>query len=289
MNYPEIMEFESNESLSGLAALQPDITYSTVDGKALKLTLITPWRPEGEIKRHPLVVFVQGSAWTTPDINYEIPQLAQLARDGYVVATIVHRSSLDGCAFPAYLVDTKAAIRFLRAHAEEYGIDPEKVCIYGTSSGGNTALLVGVTGDFPAFKSGENAEYSDAVQCVVECFGPTELKDMIDPDNFDAHNGGDDILDGLAGGGDKRELLSRMSPTTYVQEGGKYPPFLIAHGDADPMVPYEQGTLMFHRLIDVGANARMIRVKGAPHEGPFWSPALVDEIFGFIKGTLKNA
>jgi len=219
-------------------------------------------------------------------MDYEIPQLAQLAREGYVVATITHRSSIEGAAFPAYLADTKTAIRFLRAHTDEYAVDPARVCVYGTSSGGNTALLVGVTGDDPAFKSDEYAEFSDAVTCVAECFGPTDLTKMIDTSEYDPHSEGAAIFNGLSGDNEINDVLRRMSPVNYVEDGKKYPPTLIIHGDADPVVPYEQGVLMFHRLVDAGAEAEMIRVKDAPHEGPFWSPALVDAIFAFIKGHI---
>lgn len=284
MKYPEIREFESNPTLGGQAELKRDVVYSAAGGEKTKMTLILPWGASApEHPRYPLVVFVQGSAWTFPNMDYEIPQLGELAREGYVVATITHRSSIEGAAFPAYLVDTKTAIRFLRAHADEYAIDPARVCIYGTSSGGNTALLVGVTGDDPTFKSDEYAGFSDAVTCVAECFGPTDLTKMIDTSKYDPDSEGAAIFNGLAGGGEISDVLRRMSPIEYVKSGKNYPPTLVIHGDADPVVPYEQGVLMFHRLIDAGAEAEMIRVKGAPHEGPFWSPALVDAIFAFIK------
>ncbi len=287
MKYPEIREFESNPNLAGLAELKRDVVYSAAGGEKTKMTLILPWGASApEHPKYPLVVFVQGSAWTSPNTDYEIPQLSQLAREGYVVATITHRSSLDGAAFPAYLVDTKTAIRFLRVHADEYAIDPKRVCVYGTSSGGNTALLVGVTGDDPAFKSDEYADFSDAVSCVAECFGPTDLTEMIDVREAKPDSEGAAIFNGLVGGGEIQDVLRRMSPVNYVRDGKAYPPTLIIHGDADPVVPYEQGTLMFHRLVDAGAAVEMIRVKGAPHEGPFWSPALVDAIFAFIKSHL---
>lgn len=284
MNYPEIKIFEYNPSMAGMARLVPNVKYSEVNG-GLYMTLIVPWGMQAGGK-YPLVVFVQGSSWTTPDINYEIPQLSQLARQGYVVATIVHRSAVEGNPWPAYLVDTKCAIRFLRAHAAEYGIDPERVCIYGTSSGGNTALLVGVTGDDDRFRSTEYAEQSDAVKVVVDCFGPADLPKMIDLDPEKASEGGKALIYGLAGEREPEELLELMSPVNYVEAGKKYPPFMLLNGDADNVVPYEQSEIMFRKLIDCGCEARLIRVKGAEHEGNFWSPALVDEIFGFIKERL---
>ena len=178
MGERNITYFDSNPDLIGMADLYPDITYSTAQGQELKLTLLTPWRDrdhESAPPRHPLIVFVQGSAWTFPNVNYEIPQLAAWARAGYVVATVTHRNRLEGHPFPAFLEDVKTSIRFLRKNADTYGLDPHRVCIWGTSSGGNTALLVGLTGNDPAFKTQEYPEESDGVQLVIDCFGPTDM------------------------------------------------------------------------------------------------------------------
>jgi acetyl esterase/lipase len=287
MIYPEIKVIGNNPALEGMARVVPDIVYSTATGSDLKLTLMLPWsREDGAAPALPLVLFVQGSAWTHPDIYFEIPQLCQLARDGYAVATIEHRNSLDGNPFPAYLQDTKTAIRFLRANAAEYGIDPRRVCIYGTSSGGNTALLVGVTGDDERFKTDEYREFSDAVQLVAECFGPANLTAMVDMASKEAEDNWGELFGALAGKNEMADVFKWMSPVEYLRPGAKYPPFLIMHGDADALVPYEQSVEMYHRLIDCGADARMICVKGAPHEGSFWSRELIADIYGFIQQKL---
>ncbi len=284
MNYPEIKEFRYNPTQKGFARLMPGIRYSEING-GLNMTIIMPWgEPKG--RKLPLVVFVQGSAWTFPDVNYEIPQLSQLARQGYVVATIEHRSAVEGNAWPAYLQDTKCAIRFLRAHCEEYGIDPERVCIYGTSSGGNTSLLVGVTGDYEEFKTDEYADQSDAVQLAVECFGPSDLPKMINLDPETASDWGKKLMYGLAGESTPEEVIRRMSPVNYLEKGKAYPPFLLLQGDNDFVVPYDQTLEMFHSLIDCGADASMVRVTGGEHEGNFWSDELLQYVFSYIKERL---
>ena len=104
------------------------------------------------------------------------------------MATVGHRSCLDGYQAPAFLVDVKTAIRFLRVHAKDYSIDPECVAIRGTSSGGNTALLVGLTAGDKRFFTDEYACESDAVQCVVDCFGHTDLEAMADEDYIEFHD-----------------------------------------------------------------------------------------------------
>ena len=285
MGYPEIRHVPNNPSLEGMAQVAQNIVYSSATGKEITLTLLTPWGAKERGERLPLIVFVQGSAWTFPDIGYELAQLGWYAQNGYAVATVTHRNCLEGHPFPAYLEDVKTAIRFLRGRAEEYCIDKERVCIWGTSSGGNTALLVGLTGGDPAFKTGEYPEESDAVQLVVECFGPTDLVRMLEgmrPDDMPVH----DIFYALAGGRELREVLWEMSPVNHLKPGVKYPPFLLIHGDADELVPYDQMTLMLHALSDQGADVRAVCVDGAPHEGSFWSRELYDIILSYIKEKL---
>ena len=285
MRNPEIRHISSNPNLTGLAEVTPDIVYSTAAGVDVKLALLLPWGAVERGDRLPLVVFVQGSAWTFPNIGYEIPQLSRYAQEGYAVATLTHRNCLEGHPFPAYLKDAKAAIRFLRANAEKYAIDRERVCIFGTSSGGNTALLVALTGDDPAFRTDEYAGESDKVQLMIECFGPTDLAAMVS-----AGAGQDEsfaeIFRGLAGSRPLPEVLHEMSPVNRVAAGAKYPPMLLIHGDADELVPYDQMTKMYRVLLESGADARAICVDGAPHEGSFWSRELHDIILGFIREKL---
>lgn len=295
MSYPPIETFKSNPSLEGMARMCPDIVYSTATGEELKLALLLPWancyQPESA-PRCPLIVFVQGSAWTFPDIYSEIPQLSEYARNGYVVATVTHRNAMEGHPYPAFLQDVKTAIRFLRANADKYCIDPERVLIWGTSSGGNTAMLVGLTQDDPQFKTEEYADQSDAVNAVVQCFGPTDIRDMytyyqsaFPGKDFDTK---DNVFYGLCGGkpSEHFEIADAMSPTCYIEKCEKIPPFLMLQGDADPVVPYDQCLKMYHMLCDAGADVRMIRVEGAPHERSFWSRELLDEISAYIRGKI---
>jgi acetyl esterase/lipase len=203
------------------------------------MQIIMPWH-EGEkptVKR-PTIVFVQGSAWKFPNVYTEIPQLSWFARKfGYVIATVTHRSCLDGHAFPGFLQDVKTAIRFLRAHADEYGVDVDRIGIWGTSSGANTALMVGLTGDDPQFETDDWAGESSAVKAVVDCFGPPDVVRMNTDDYPDILNDNKDVFLTLGGGEDTwREKLALVSPIRYVKPGLTLPPFLLLHGDADELV-----------------------------------------------------
>ncbi len=277
-----IISMPYNPALSGLARLVPDVVFS--EKHHLKLTLITPWNEDG---KYPLIVFIQGSAWQFPDINYEIPQLSKFAQAGYVVATVTHRNCMDGHPFPAFLQDVKTAIRFLRANAAQYHIDPARVCAFGTSSGGNTALLLGLTGDDARYKTEEYKDESDAVRLVVECFGPTDMLKMGGGEP-PKEGEGNDLVTALVGGKvlEHLDVLTAMSPALICKKGAQYPPMLIIHGDADDVVPYAQGVEMYEKLKALGQDARMVRIVGAPHEHSFWSAALHAHILDYINEKL---
>lgn len=288
--------FESipnNPALDGLASVIPDIVYSHAGGKEIRLTLIVPQtvsRTPENPRKYPCIVFVQGSAWTFPDITYELPQMSEFARNGMIVAMVTHRSALDGFKAPAFLEDVKTAIRFLRANAETYKIDADHIGIWGTSSGGNTALLVGLTGDDPVYQTDEYTGFSDKVKTVVECFGPADVPALFEVLKGRADQNSDDhaLLDGLLGE-DPAEQQTRMqliNPAKMVVKGKDYPPFLLIHGDKDPLVPYSQSEEMAVRLAEADIPTRLIKVEGAEHEGTFWSKKLFERIADYLKQTL---
>lgn len=284
----EIRYIKNNPSLKGMAEMVPNVVFSTAQGVELKLQIFKPWTQEGnEQVQYPLIVFVQGSAWTFPNVNYEIPQLAQFAREGYVVATLTHRNCLEGHPFPAFLEDIKTGIRFLRRNAAQYQIDPERVGIWGTSSGGNTALLVGLTGEQPEYRTNEYPDASDSVKAVVDCFGPTDLTDAIN--NIPSiPEGMRQIFEGLRGDDTSENVkkLQEINPVNHIEPGKKYPPFLILQGNQDDLVPYSQSELMYHKLLEAGADASLVCVEGAPHEGSFWSNEVLEIIRVFFDQNL---
>ncbi len=284
MSNKNIKTFKHNPTLKGQAFLIPNVVFSTAAGVELKMQIIKPWEDENwEVKqRRPLIVFLQGSAWTFPDVYYEIPQLSEFARMGYVVATITHRNFKDGYHAPAFLQDTKTAIRFLRKNADQYNIDPDRVCFWGTSSGGNTSLLVALTGDDPRYKTEEYTEFSDSVKVAVDCFGPANLAGLSE---FLTAHGDPSLFEGLVGGKlpDHMDLLREISPLLILEKNKKYPPILLLHGDGDTLVPYEESLNMYNALLDNGYDAEMIRVENGPHEHSFWSRELLAEIADFIK------
>lgn len=280
-----MLKIANNPTLKGLAEFFPNITYSTATGVDIKLDIVRPmtWETDTE-SRFPLVVFIQGSAWHFPNTNFEMAQLSMLAQKGYVVATITHRNIEEGHPAPAFLQDAKTAVRFLRTNAAEYHIDTDRVYAFGTSSGGNTALLLGLTGDMEEFRTSEYPDVSDHVDAVIDCFGPTNIMDFLEgvPAEMLQNMPEDSLFCQFCGGKFDPEILKKMSPINYVTEGREYVPFLIAHGDADPVVSIKQSEKMVKRLEECGADVSFVVVEGAEHEGSFWSQHLWDIFKSFL-------
>lgn len=282
-----IKTIESNPSLIGNSKLVSDVTFSVIEGEELKMQLLLPWAIEqkSNLQLYPTIVFLQGSGWTKPDYRFELPQLSDYARQGYVVAMITHRSCLEGHPMPAFLEDSKTAIRFLRKNAEKYQIDPNRMGFFGTSSGGNTALLVALTGDEPRYKTKEYSEYSDSISCGVACFPPTDLKTLLE-----GIDEGELAEEELFFGGtvtEKEELVEQMSPLKVLNKRTTYADLLLLHGDKDDLVPFDQSSRFYEATQELGLSSDLVRVKSAPHEGSFWSEEVHQTIQQFLSYHLK--
>lgn len=285
-----------NPLLEGLAESTGDIVFAHEDGKDITLRILKPWKNDlNKDKRYPLIVFIQGSGWTFPNIGYHLPHIAQFAMAGYVVATVTHRSCNDGHPAPAFLQDVKSAIRYLRAHADEHQIDPTRVAAWGTSSGGNTALLLGMTGDDPRYVSAVHPEQSDAVKVVVDVFGPTDMMSLFvtrhgDIDTVQLDPGAEAYYNRILGHAwntpEGRAAADSISPLQLLREGMELPPMQLLYGDADPVVPYDQGERLYEKMTALGYDAEFVRVTGAEHEGNFWSQAILDEIKAYIDARI---
>lgn len=286
-----IHEIENNPELTGQVRLIDNVTYAAVDGRPLKMAILEPWTQRFPLKYHPaprsLIVFVQGSSWRVGKMGEQIPQLVQFVKAGYVVATVQHRNTLDGYPFPAFLEDVKTAIRYLRQRAVKFAIDPDRVAIWGTSSGANAAMLVGLTGDDPRYAGHLYRTESDRVNAVVSCFAPMDVLDTFD---YTAAVPGSELLKFCLLGMDRKkwpEIAKEMSPLDQVKPGQDYPPFLLFHGDADKVVPYQQMVKMYDKLEADGYDVAAYRVKGANHEKDFWSERVYQTVLEFLDKKVK--
>ena len=144
-----------------------DVAFAQVDAwfghtvRDLKLDIIYPEHAE----KRPCIVWICGGAWLQMSVCAHLAYLCDLAREGFVVASVQYRTSNEA-VFPAQLEDVKAAIRYLKAHSEHYGIDPERFGVMGESAGGHLTAMTALTGDHKEFDKGDYLEYSSAVQAT---------------------------------------------------------------------------------------------------------------------------
>lgn len=281
--------FQMNPDKQGLARILPHVTFTQRPGQDLQLQMILPQSSDEDVvgdKRFPAVLFVQGSGWTFPDVWYELPQLSQLAQRGFVVATVTHRNAKEGHAAPAFLEDVKTGIRFLRYYADRFHIDPDRIGIWGTSSGGNAALLATLTADDAQYKTHEYPEVSDRVAVCVDTFGPADVYQQFGSVNSQMAEAYGRQLTGNFDQPFSVDDLLFMSPVHRLKPEMDLPPFLIMHGTADETVGYQQSLDMHKKLLDLGYRSDLVTVEGGVHEGNFWSQELLEHVFNYLAEQL---
>jgi acetyl esterase/lipase len=232
--------------------------------------------PEKAGRPRPVIVWVHGGAWTQGDKDWR--RAVPLVPKGYAVANINYRFSQDAL-FPAQIEDCKAAVRWLRAHAQQYHLDPDHVGAWGSSAGGHLVALLGTTGGVKELEgSGGNLDQSSRVQCVVDWFGPTDLSTM-----GPRYDGPDSSVARLIGGPARknRRQADRASPLSYVTHDAA--PCLIMQGDKDEVVPLGQSVSFAEALRRAGVEVTLQIYKGGGHGGrAFTSPEswkLIEEFF----------
>jgi acetyl esterase/lipase len=215
-------------------------------------------------KKQPLLILIHGGAFMMGDKGQE--NVTPFLAAGYAVASLNYRLSGDAL-FPAQIEDCKAAVRWLRAQAGKYNLDPERFGVWGASAGGHLAAMVGLTAAGKTFETGENREVSSGVQAVADYFGPTDFLQM-DTHRLPSgqvHDLANSPESKLVGGPiqENKEKVAKANPITYVT--AKAPPFFIAHGDMDPLVPYHQSQLLEAALKQAGVPVQFYPVKGGGH------------------------
>lgn len=249
---------------SGIAGLKLDagVVFATVGNHhPLRLDVLQPAKRTGEPL--PAAIWVHGGGWLEGwyidgDSWWCCPPVAQA---GFVTVSISYRMS-DEAIFPAQIHDVKGAIRWVRAHANDLGADPDRIGLWGHSAGGHLAALAGLTGDLPALEGTVGpAGYSSAVQAVVAGSPPTDFTGDEHALTGDAFTYVDSLFGGIGPG--KKELMRLASPVCHVHRDA--PPMLVVHGDADELVPVSQGDALVAALREAGAPVAYDRLPGADH------------------------
>lgn len=262
-----------------------DIVYAKVGERELKLDLYLPAAaPAGKL---PLVVWIHGGAWRAG--SKDNAPTAAFAADGYAAASIGYRYTQEA-PFPANVEDCKAAIRWLRANAAKYSIDPDRIGIWGSSAGGHLVAMLGTSGDVKELEGAHGVQgVSSRVQAVVDWYGPTRVARMSHHPSQMDHDAPDSPENQLAGAlvQQNAALAERMNPAKYSSKDD--PPFLIQHGDADPLVPVEQSEILADALKKAGSSVQFEILHGAGHGGPqFQSPDNIKRVRRFFDETLRT-
>jgi acetyl esterase/lipase len=240
--------------------IERDLVYGDAGNRPLKLDLIRP-KEKGDAPR-PAIVFIHGGGWRGGNKESKVAGLVPFAASGkYVCASIDYRLSGEAI-WPAQIHDCKAAIRWVRANAEKYNIDPNKIGVWGGSAGGHLVAMLGASGDVECLegKCG-SPDQSSRVTCVVNFFGPTDLA------TGEHVQGGKrpSAVDMLLGGKieEKQDLAKEASPITHVD--AKDAPMLTMHGTKDPVVPISHGERIHDALTKAGVESVLVKVEGAGH------------------------
>jgi acetyl esterase/lipase len=261
---------------------EADVEFSRPDGVGLKLDLALPNEGSGPF---PAVVCLHGGGWVGGDRKQMARTIEVLARRGYVAAAPDYRLA-PGHRFPACIEDSKAAVRWLRANAGKYRIDPRRVGVVGLSAGGHLALLLAVTGPGDGLEgTGGNSDRSSAVQAVVSFAGPTDLtaEELWTKETLTRN------LEPLLGGPprDKMDLYRKASPRHYSPAAP--PPALLVHGGKDPVVPLRQTHDLAGHLRKLGGKADVAVLEG---EGHTWQGVAllesIDRMLSFLDEHLKK-
>ncbi|MCX7603941.1 MAG: alpha/beta hydrolase [Bryobacteraceae bacterium] len=266
-----------------------DLVYAQPGGRPLHLDL---YLPEQGARPLPVVVWIYGGAWRAGSKDDGQTRGALwLTEHGYAVAAFNYRLS-QTAKFPAQIHDAKAAVRWLRRHADEYGLDPQRIAAWGASAGGHLAALLGVTAGVPELEGPEyDPRIPARVQAVIDFYGPTDFLQM------DAHAlpGGmkhdpaDSPESQLIGGPiqENPEKVRRANPAAYVTPDAA--PFLILHGERDPLVPVHQSELLFEALKKAGVPVVFHKIAGAGHGGPeFQNSVARAMVLAFLDGHLRR-
>lgn len=274
------------------------LSIMTQNGNSeLKLAMQGAPVEEEKLPPRPAIVWIPGGGYRGCDKNLMLAEMMFLADAGFIVASIYYRSSAQG-HFPDQIIDVKTAVRFLRAHAAEYEIDPERIGVIGRSAGGHLAALAGC--NVPGYDSEEWSGYSSEVQAVCDMFGPVDFPMMMDDEKVRMKEDPtyrwktvEETHLGALMGGDvntMRERGKEASPT-YQIEGHHICPMLILHGTVDPLVSLNASEKFYDELVAAGYEDQTdfyILTNAGHGSREFFQPEIKEIIENFFKKWLKK-
>ena len=275
----------------------PDVVYSQVPTfekpiQPLQMDILLPQSN----KPLPAVIFVTGGGFISSN-RARMPQLRmRLAESGYFVGSINYRTT-PNANFPQPIEDVKAAIRFVKANAQRFNVDAEKVSLIGDSAGGYLTAFVAVTNDEKIFNTGDYGNVSNKIVAAVDLYGISDLTKIADDFSEEVkknYNSAGSIaslfvngIPGFTGSGgsilDDEKTAAATNPINYVNKNSA--PMLLMHGTADHIVSPSQTDLLFQALKNNGVDAERYIIPNADHSDDFW---VQDEVFEVILNFLNR-
>ena len=230
-----------------------DIEYKFIDSLSLQLDI---YKLKDLGKPAPVLIFIHGGAWRTGKRSDYLPYLIDYAKKGFVTATVSYRL-VKQAIFPAAVQDVTCAVKYLKSHAEEYGIDPDKVVLIGGSAGGHLAMMIGYSGADSMFNEDCQEDTLPRVKAVINLYGPT---DLTTPYAISTYQTKDFLGTPYE---ENPDIYRKASPKTYISPDD--PPTLTFHGTIDSLVPVSQSDSLDVWLRKAGVPHEYHRLKGWPH------------------------
>ena len=267
-----------------------DVIYDTPDNIPLTLQILRPYTRNEPVMPVPLFIFVQGSAWGEQNVYKNIGSLTHIAERRIAVAIVQYRHS--GLApFPAPIQDARNAVRYMKEHADDYAIDPEKIVLGGTSSGGHTAMFAGTMPVDDFFDPGPINSFSPEVRGIINLYGSiSALEDDAFPTTLDCYL--PTSPEGREMGGvnlyEHPELREKLSYITWVKPELQMPPVMIIHGTKDMVVNTTASVNLYKHMKAQGRDVSLYLIDSANHGGgEYWSPQMVDLMERFIRRCIE--
>ncbi|MGS2762848.1 prolyl oligopeptidase family serine peptidase [Sinomicrobium sp. M5D2P9] len=226
-----------------------DVVYTVVDGWEGRMDIYYPTDVKTPV---PLVINIHGGGW-----NHGVKEsqrgYGSFFKNGYAVANVEYRL-VDVATAPGAIEDIRCALVYLHKHAEEINIDTDNIVLMGGSAGGHLALMAGLLADDKRFDTNCSYDKSLKVAAIIDKYGVMDLTPL---------SGWKSARNWLGDGHNDEEFVKSVSPLFYVDRNS--PPVFIVHGDADPIVPYDQSVVLHQKLTDNGVKTRFITIPGGQH------------------------
>jgi acetyl esterase/lipase len=281
-----LAQVDTATTSQGPVTSELDIPYADTGNPRHRLDLYLP--KERDHEKLPVIVFIHGGGWMFGDKSDGAGRLMPLLRTGEYAGVSVEYRLSDEATWPAQIHDVKAAVRWIRANARKYALDPNRIGVWGRSAGAHLALMLGVTGDVAELdgRLGPYKGLSSKVTCVVNFFGATDLPAMIGKDSDIDRTSPDAFEAKLIGGAlpQNPAKAKSASPITYVTPGD--PPVLTVHGNADRTVPYDQAVRIDAALHKAGVPSYFVTVEGGGHDD--FGSAADDRVTEFFAKCLQR-